>query len=119
MISGIFSAVFMSSRGKGGTGVAVFSNNTVHGGDVSFYYRGKFKLEESNQISATIEVKRHTDIQQSIFGSLNHFKLKLHGIVQGDNIALSGQIAGHPTEQIQIALKRIDDLVDGLDVVHN
>jgi hypothetical protein len=51
MISGIYSARFESNKGLNGSGVAVFSGNAVHGGDASFYYRGKYKLDDNNSIS--------------------------------------------------------------------
>jgi hypothetical protein len=82
MISGIFSAVFVSNKNMLGCGVTVFSGNAIHGGDSSFYYRGKYKLDASNQISGTIDVVKYSPVLNSVFGSaLDSFRLKLNGIV--------------------------------------
>ena len=116
MISGMYSAEFISSRGAGGTGIAIFSSGTIHGGDTSFYYRGKFKLDEQNRISGTIEVIKHSNLFNSVFGPLERFKLILNGLVQNEGFTLLGQIDGEPTEAITIVLKKIDDLVDDLEV---
>ena len=114
MISGIFSAEFISNRNGAGCGVAIFSGNTVHGGDSSHYYRGKYRLDERNQIAGTIEVFKYSTLSNSVFGPLDRFKLILNGIVSLDNNAfeLSGQVQGQPNLMITISLKKMDDLIE-------
>jgi hypothetical protein len=41
MTSEIFSAAFLSNLQLGGGGVAIFTGNTIQGGDASHYYQGK------------------------------------------------------------------------------
>jgi hypothetical protein len=48
MTSRIFSAAFISNLQLGGSGVAIFTGNTIHGGDASHYYRGKYRFDENN-----------------------------------------------------------------------
>lgn len=96
MISGIFSATFASNLNLGGSGVAIFSGNTIHGGDAAFYYRGKYKLDERNQIAGTIEVVKHAATSGLVLGPLDRFRLILNGIVNHEGIELSGQVEGQP-----------------------
>jgi hypothetical protein len=114
MISGIFSAAFVSNQNMAGYGVAVFSGNAIHGGDASHYYRGKYKLDEKNLMSGTIEVFKYTNLQNSVFGPLDKFKLILNGqvIVNDKEFELSGSVEGHPEFLIRIALKKMDELID-------
>lgn len=114
MLSGIYSARFVSNQNLGGYGVAVFSGNAIHGGDTSFYYRGKYKLSDKDSISGTIEVIKHSTLHNSIFGPVDEFKLVLNGIVdnQGEGLTLSGQIEGHPTAIITIELLKLDELIE-------
>ncbi|MEK6756086.1 MAG: GrlR family regulatory protein [Bacteroidota bacterium] len=114
MISGIFAAVFASNQQIGGFGVAVFSDNAVHGGDASHYYRGKYKFDENNQILGTIEVFNYSNLQDSIFGPLKSFRLKLNGhVIENDKaFELSGQVEGQPGLTIKISLKKLDELVE-------
>lgn len=115
MISGIFAAVFASTLGSGGTGVAVLSGNAIHGGDMSFYFRGKYRLEDGGRIFGTIDVKRYSPLQTSIFGpGVDSFRLTLKGSVvkRDEGFELSGEVDGQPGLGIKILLNKIDDLIE-------
>ena len=114
MTSGVFSAAFISNLNSGGSGVAIFSGNTIHGGDASHYYRGKYRFDDNNQISGTIDVVKYSPIQNSVFGPIASFRLKLDGhiILNERAFELSGHIEGQPQLQIKIALNKLDDLIE-------
>jgi hypothetical protein len=114
MTSGIFSAAFISSQNSGGFGVAIFSDNVIHGGDASYYYRGKYRLDHNNQMSGTIDVARYTTIQNSVFGPMDSFRLKLDGhiVVNERAFELTGHIEGQPQMQIKIVLNKLEDLIE-------
>ncbi len=112
MISGIFSAEFTSNKDMMGRGVAVFSGNAIHGGDAAYYYRGKYRLDASNQISGTIEAVKYSPVQTSVVGPLDRFRLILNGIVNDQGFELSGPVEGHPDLLIRITLKKIDELIE-------
>ena len=114
MIKGIFSAEFLSNQDMAGFGVAVFAENTVHGGDASYYYRGKYRLEGKNLVSGTIDVARYSTLHNSVFGTIGNFKLKLNGvmIVNDKEFEMSGSVEGHPELIIRIVLKKIDELIE-------
>jgi hypothetical protein len=114
MTSGIFSAVFASNLQIGGCGVAIFQGNTIHGGDASHYYLGKYRFDDSNQISGTIDVVKYSTLQDSIFGPLAPFRLILNGhIITNDRaFELSGHAEGRPQLQIRIALNKLEELIE-------
>jgi hypothetical protein len=107
MTSGIFSAAFISSQNSGGFGVAIFSDNVIHGGDASYYYRGKYRLDHNNQMSGTIDVARYTTIQNSVFGPMD-----CHIVVNERAFELTGHIEGQPQMQIKIVLNKLEDLIE-------
>ena len=113
MLSGIYSAEFASNKNVIGRGVAVFTGGTLHGGDASYYYKGKYRRDGNDNISATIEVANHSGIPSSVFGSLKSFRLMLNGVATNQGFTLSGQVEGQPTLLITIALKKVDELVEG------
>jgi len=114
MTSGIFSAAFTSNLQIGGCGVAIFADNTIHGGDASHYYRGKYRFDENNQISGTIDVVKYSNLQHSIFGPLTPFRLILSGLIITNDRAfeLSGHVEGQPQLQIRIALNKLEELIE-------
>ncbi len=114
MTSGIFSAAFISNLQLGGSGVAIFAGNTIHGGDASHYYRGKYRFDENNQISGTIDVVKYSTLHDSIFGPLAPFRLILNGHIIANDRAfeLSGHVEGQPQLQIRIALNKLEELIE-------
>ena len=113
MISGIYSAVFASNNANlVGSGVAIFSGNAVHGGDASFYYKGTYKLDASNTVSAQIDVDHYSGTPDSVLGPRETFRLTLNGIVTDQGFTLSGEIIGEPISTVTIALKKLENLVE-------
>ena len=116
MTSGIFSAAFASNVAPEavGCGVAIFRDNTIHGGDQSFYYRGKYKFNDLKQIIGTIDVVKYSTLQHSIFGPTDGFRLILSGhIVRDDrNFEMSGYVEGQPSLKIQILLNKMEELIE-------
>jgi hypothetical protein len=56
MLSGIYTAEFLSNQSLMGRGVAIFTENAIHGGDAAFYYKGKYRRDGENRISAEVQV---------------------------------------------------------------
>ena len=114
MISGIFSAAFISNLQIWGSGVAIFAGNTIHGGDASHFYLGKYRLDGNNQISGTIDVAKYSTHQNSVFGPLTPFRLILNGLIMTNerSFELSGYVEGHPELQIRITLNKLEELIE-------
>lgn len=114
MTSGIFSAAFMSNQQKVGCGVAIFTGNTIHGGDASCYYRGKYRLDGNNQIVGTIDVAQYSTAGASIFGPITEFRLILTGHIITNETAfeLSGYMEDQPQLKIRIILNKLEELIE-------
>lgn len=113
MISGIYSAKFVSNKQVAGSGVVVFTGGALYGGDATYYYKGKYKRDGNNNITATVQVANHSGTASSVFGPLDSFRLTLNGIASTEGFTLSGQVEGQPTLLITISLKKVDELVEG------
>jgi hypothetical protein len=113
MVSGIYSAEFASDKQMMGRGVVIFSDNALHGGDEAYYYKGKYKRDGDNNISATVDVGNHSGSPTSIFGPLKSYRLTLNGVANDQGFTLSGHVKEQPSLMITIKLKKVDELVEG------
>ena len=113
MLNGIYSISFAGSTAAG-TGVVIIDGVRIMGGDAAFVYRGKYRRDDKNGITAVVEVEKHNDTRLSIFGDLTHFRLNLNGVVQSDgkSLTLSGQVEGQPRHMIVMNLTKLGDLID-------
>ena len=111
MISGIYSAVFALNNRAIGSGIVLFSRGTVHGGDATYYYKGKYQLS-GNNIVANVEVANHSGLPNAVFGPLKSFQLPLTGTVNNQQILLTGQLAIPPASGLSIMLKKVDEMID-------
>lgn len=109
MLEGMYSVKFSSNVGNWGTGVALFTNGKVYGGDASYYYKGTASVEGQG-VSARIRVAHHQGERMSIFGSLNEFNLEVSGAPSGDSFSLSGHVVEQPNMKITITGRKISEL---------
>src|SRR5271157_4366202 len=89
-----------------GTGVAVFKNNRLLGGDTYCYYDGNFTLQD-NKVEATIRVVRFNLTGVTIFGNLDSFNLSVSGDITGDEMQLNGKMLEQPDMKISINCKKM------------
>ncbi|MGO9413836.1 MAG: hypothetical protein ACLP51_01675 [Syntrophobacteraceae bacterium] len=89
-----------------GTGVAVFKNNRLLGGDTYYYYDGNFKLQD-NRIEAKFRVVRFNLTGAAVFGNLDSFNLNVSGDVTGDEMQLHGKMLEQPDMKISINCKKM------------
>ena len=111
MIDGLYAARFGSNLGNIGTGVVIFDGGRLHGGDASYFYKGKFRLDDS-RIIATVDVVHYAGQPNSVFGPAREFRLTLNGVINPQGFSLAGQVADHPTLMINIDVRKISDLVE-------
>jgi hypothetical protein len=109
MLPGIYSVHFQSSLGEFGFGIAVFDNGKINGGDLSHLYKGTYNLDEK-AIRMEVLVSQYRDIQKSVFGSLNHFTLKLTGDASDDGFNATGSVTGQPQLNITVTGNRVSEL---------
>ena len=113
MISGIYSAQFASNKQMVGSGVVIFTGGTLHGGDASYYYKGKYKRDDKNNVTATVEVANHSGNPSSVFGPLKTYRLTLNGVANTQEFTLSGPVEGQPSLLITISLRKVDEVIEG------
>lgn len=109
MRDGIYSVTFRSNRGEVGTGVVIFNGGKAYGGDAGYYYKGSVETD-GEDATAHIEVTRHQQGQESIFGPLNQFTLHLSGTPSDEAFTLRGNVAEHPQFSISIEGRKVSDL---------
>jgi hypothetical protein len=110
-LNGVYAATFQSGQGKG-SGVVVIDGGRLHGGDTSFYYKGKFLPDDNKKLSAFVEVRRHSPTLSSIFGPLESFRLRLSGVFETGAFDLSDHIEEQPGALVIIKLNKVSPLVD-------
>jgi len=112
MLSGIYTAEFLSNQSLMGRGVAIFTENAIHGGDAAFYYKGKYRRDGENRISAEVQVIDYSGKKQSVLGPLGVFWLTLTGVKKDQQFTLVGEVEGQPNLKISIILRKVDELVE-------
>ena len=110
MFTGIYSARFMSNSTPVGSGIVVIDGASLHGGDLDYLYKGKYRLFDG-KLSATVDVENYTGRPNSVLGPLRSFRLTLNGVMASGGLSLSGAVDGRPDLMIRIELTKISDLV--------
>ncbi len=110
MVDAFWTVAFESNFGLSGTGVAVFQNGKVFGGDAAMTYLGNYTTADG-QIFAEVKVDKYATAPStmSVVG-LDHFTLKAGGLASERNLVLSGYVAGDPNRKISITASRCAEL---------
>lgn len=111
MVHGVYSAQFMSNNNLVGSGIVVIDGASLHGGDLDYLYKGKYRLFDT-KMSATVDVENYTGRPHSVLGPLKSFRLNLNGVTAPHGFSLSGAVDGQPGLMIRIELTKISELVD-------
>ncbi len=102
MQDGIYHVRFSSSVGGSGEGLVVIKQATVNGGDVGYLYVGQLTAD-GETLSGRLNIKRWNPGQNSVFGPLDNFELRLSGTRTGNSFNVSGGIPSKPGLTITIA----------------
>lgn len=105
-LEGLWTVSFHSNFQTFGTGVAVFINDRILGGDTAYYYDGNVKVQD-NRAEASIRVVRFNKAGMAIFGDLDSFNLKVSGDIAVPNMELHGNMVEQPNMKITIKGKKI------------
>jgi hypothetical protein len=110
MLPGLYSVVFAAPGGNAGIGLVVVDNGKIHGGDLTYLYRGTYQ-SDGQSVKAKIHVSHYRGQPNSILGAISNFVLTLSGKASDSGFALSGQVEGHPQLLISITAQRQADLI--------
>jgi dCMP deaminase len=92
----LWTVEFMSNLQIFGSGVAVFEDGRIFGGDSQYYYLGNFQAKYDNFITAEVKVIHFAGQPYSIFGLRKEFILSLSGKLNIPVMELSGYVVGDP-----------------------
>lgn len=106
MTDGLYSVTFRTPRGEQGSGIAVFHDGKVQGGDHAYFYDGTVVEGPLGTADAVIVVRKYAG-GESVFGNLAEFRLEVTGVANGDRFTLSGHIASSPDQQLTIECIRL------------
>ena len=73
-IDGLWTIEFISTLHLVGSGVAVFNDRRLLGGDEGYYYSGRYDTE-NGQFSGTVHVTRYNPKSLSVFGDIGQYTL--------------------------------------------
>lgn len=111
MLPGLYSIVFAAPGGNAGIGLVVADKGKLHGGDLSYLYRGTYETDGSS-LKARIHVSHYRGQPNSILGPLGNFTLVLSGNASDTRFSLSGQVEGNPQLMISIVAERQAALIE-------
>ena len=92
-LEGLWTIQFRSSLSDFGTGVIVFTNNKILGGDAGFWYSGDYS-QKNGQVTGNVLVARFTPGHVSVFGDIDQFQLKLSAEFTETSFAGTASILG-------------------------
>lgn len=105
-LEGLWTVAFQSNFQTIGTGVAVFTQDRILGGDTFYYYEGHVNIQGTGA-EATIKVVRFNKAGMAIFGNLDSFNLKVSGDIAATEMELHGNMVEQPNMKITIRCKKI------------
>lgn len=108
-VEGLWTVSFHSNFQTFGTGVAVFVQDRILGGDAAYYYDGNVKIQ-GNRAEASIKVVRFNKAGMAIFGNLDSFNLKVSGDITAPEMELHGNMVEQPNMKITIKGKKISNI---------
>src|SRR3954451_14354352 len=109
-LNGFWKAFYRFSSGVGGSGVVVFIDGQLYGGDQNFYYRGTVELKQDGMLVGTIKAIQFGVDNTSIFGLIPSGQaliLEMKGNLQSE--VVRGQLRAEACPRIfaDFALHRI------------
>lgn len=84
-----------------GSGVVVFANGKLFGGETGFYYLGSYDAD-GRMFKAHIIVRNFDPSMPSGFGIDGDFEMDVSGILQDDEMTGTAIVTGHPQYNLGI-----------------
>jgi hypothetical protein len=88
--------------------VAVFTKGKIFGGDSGYTYTGSY--EGDPNIKAKVSVQNFAPGVPNVMGRSGNFELEFSGTVSGDNMNVTANIVGQPTQKLNARLTRKGNL---------
>lgn len=88
-----------------GSGVAVFSNGKVFGGETGFYYVGTYEAD-GNVVTARVVIRNFDPAIASGFGIAGDYEMDVSAMLQDDKMKGTAMIAGQPQHSLGVHLSK-------------
>ncbi|GAC1505641.1 MAG: hypothetical protein NVS2B14_17860 [Chamaesiphon sp.] len=110
MIEAMYGVEFQSNQLgiNSGYGVAIFETDRIFGGDSSFVYIGKYKIQNGT-LKVTVKVTNDRKIMSSVFG-VDEFTLYGEGTLSRNEFTLEGYMQENPAMKIVAKFTRRAEL---------
>jgi len=109
MMDGLWVVEFSSSLGLFGGGVMIVIGDRILGGDVGYYYSGRY-TQDKQSITGEIDVIRFDQNTISVFGPIDSFKLSMSGTVHDGDFTARASSTSFPDVDMQIKGSKREDL---------
>ncbi len=114
MTEGVFKLFFESDHEQLGSGLAVFKNGEIKGGNTEFLYSGNYQLASQNpdlstSFNADVTIQYYKGINLALFGKLTRFSAKFSGIFTSNTLVANNK---NRAEFINLKGIKIDDVQD-------
>lgn len=88
-----------------GSGVIVFANGKLFGGETGFYYIGNYEID-SNVVTARVGVRHFDPSVPSGFGITGDYEMDVSAMLHGDEMTGTAVVSGHPQYSLGIRLAK-------------
>lgn len=88
-----------------GSGVALFSDGKVYGGETGFYYLGTYEAD-GNVVKARVLIRNFDPTIPSGFGIPSDYEMDVSAMLDGDTMSGTAVVTGHPQYSLGIRLTR-------------
>ncbi len=92
-----------------GSGVVLFSNGKLFGGETGFYYIGTYE-SDGKIVKARVMIRNFDPAIPSGFGIIGDYEMDVSAMVQDDKIVGTAAIANQPQHSLGIRLTKKADL---------
>ena len=105
-LDGLWTVQFLASTGMSGGGVVVLADGKVRGGDSSYFYIGRYKID-GVQFQCDLNINHFYGSLSGIFGPVRTFSLRLEGSTNDQLIIGRGFDPSAPSRQVNVRLQRV------------
>ena len=103
-LDGLWTAQF-TGKEVAGSGVVVFSNGKLFGGETGFYYIGTYE-SDGKVVKARVMIRNFDPALPSGFGIPGDYEMDVSGVFQDDKITGTAIIANQPQHSLGIRLTK-------------
>lgn len=102
MLEGLWSVNFMSSRQSLGSGVVVFREGKLLGGDQGYFYRATTTLQ-GDTVTASLSVRKYQTLPgiNNVMG-IDNFDMTVTGKIDPQRMVLSGSLTNGVTLTVEL-----------------